>query len=314
MKFTPLEYEKLNTYPLDKRKSKVSVENFINLSGNDFIDVLPDILAGKDLKEIINITVEAVRNKKKIILAMGAHVIKVGLSPLIIELIKNNYIDMISFNGAGIIHDSEIAINGATSEDVDTALKDGNFGMSEETTKLINNAINKGYEENLGLGETIGKWLVSSNFKYNDYSIFYNAYKYNVPVTVHVAIGTDIIHMSPEANGEAIGYTSLKDFKIFCNTIKDLQHGVFFNIGSAVILPEIFLKAVTLVRNLGYTLDNFTTVNLDFIKHYRPLTNVVKRPVQNGGKGFSLTGHHEIMLPLIFLNIINRLKQGVCRI
>ena len=314
MKFTPLEYEKLNTYPLENRKSKVSVANFINLSRDDFIDVLPDILSGKDLKEIVSITVEAVRNKKKIILAMGAHVIKVGLSPLIIELIKNNYIDMISFNGAGIIHDSEIAINGATSEDVDTALKDGNFGMSEETAKLINNAINKGYEENLGLGEAIGKWLFRGKFKYNDYSIFYNAYKYNVPVTVHVAIGTDIIHMSPEANGEAIGFSSLKDFKIFCNTIKDLQHGVFFNIGSAVILPEIFLKAVTLVRNLGYTLDNFTTVNLDFIKHYRPLTNVVKRPVQNGGKGFSLTGHHEIMLPLIFLNIIKRLKNGVCRI
>jgi len=227
---------------------------------------------------------------------------------LIIELIKKNIIHMIALNGAGIIHDSEIAINGATSEDVDVALKNGNFGMSEETSSEINNAVNNGFKEKLGLGESIGKWLHNNNFKYNKYSILYNAYKYNIPVTVHVAVGTDIIHMSPKANGEAIGYSSLKDFKIFCNVIKDLQHGVFFNIGSAVILPEIFLKAVTLVRNLGYKLDDFTTVNLDFIKHYRSVTNVVRRPVQNGGKGFSIIGHHEIMLPLIFMNVLKKVK------
>ena len=308
MKFKQIKYDSLNTYPLETRKSKVSINNFMNLSNKDFIDILPNILAGKDLKEIIHLTTSAVSNNKKIILAIGAHVIKVGLSPLIIKLIKHRLIDLIAFNGAGIIHDSEIAINGATSEDVDTALKDGNFGMSEETSKSINNAIIKGYNENLGIGESIGKWLSSNNFKFNDYSIFYNAYKYNIPTTVHVAIGTDIIHMSPEADGAAIGGSSLKDFKIFCNQIKNLQHGIFFNIGSAVILPEIFLKAVTLVRNLGYNLDNFTTVNLDFIRHYRPLTNVVKRPVQNGGKGFSITGHHEIMLPLIFINVLKNLK------
>ncbi len=310
MKYHPLNYNKLNTYSLKKRKSKVNIHDFFNFNKDDFIEQIPDILAGKDIKEIIKYTVNAYKNEKKIVLSMGAHVIKVGLSPLINELIKNNIISHIAVNGAAIIHDSELAINGATSEDVDEALKKGEFGMSEETNVLINKAINDGFKDNLGLGESIGKWLDGSNFSYKNLSIFAAAYKYNVPVTVHVAIGTDIIHMSPSANGSAIGEGSLKDFKIFANTIKDLQDGVFFNIGSAVILPEVFLKALTLVRNLGYNVDKFVTVNMDFIKHYRPFTNVVKRPVQNGGKGYYIVGHHEIMVPMIFLKILNILRDG----
>ena len=308
MKYSELSYNKLNTYPLSKRKSKVKTDDFFNIAENNFINQIPDILAGKDIKEIIEYSANAFKNRKKIVLAMGAHVIKVGLSPLINKLIEKGLVSHIAFNGAAIIHDTELAINGATSEDVDEALKSGEFGMSEETNTLINRAINSGYENNLGLGESIGKWLANSDYKYKEYSIFAKAYKYDIPVTVHVAVGTDIIHMSPNASGKAIGEGSLKDFKIFANTIKDLQDGIFFNIGSAVILPEIFLKALTLVRNLNYKADNFVTVNLDFIKHYRPLVNVVNRPVQNSGKGYYIIGHHEIMVPLIFLNILKRVE------
>ncbi len=308
MKFKELKYDKLNTYPLNKRKSKVNIDDFFNFNGENFIDQIPNILAAKEVKEIIEHTVNAYKKSKKIVVAMGAHVIKVGLSPLINKLIKNKVISHIAFNGAAIVHDVEIAINGATSEDVDEALKKGEFGMSEETNSLINNAINSGFVEGIGLGETIGKWLTNSDYRYKDFSIFATAYQHNIPITVHVAVGTDIIHMSPEANGSAIGEGSLKDFKIFANTIKDLQDGVFFNIGSAVVLPEIFLKAVTLVRNLNFKVDRFITVNLDFIKQYRPLTNVVNRPVQNGGKGYYIIGHHEIMLPLIFLNVLQRIN------
>ena len=309
MKFKCLEYDKLNTYTLEKRKSKVSINNFFNFNSDNFIEQLPDILAGKDIKEIIDTTVTAKRKGKKIVIAMGAHVIKTGLSPLLIQLMSCNVIDLIALNGAGIIHDTEIAMEGVTSEDVDTALKEGNFGMSEETGRFINDAINEGYKSGLGLGESIGKFIYESNFKYKKFSVIGNAYKFNIPVTVHVAMGTDIIHMHPSCNGAATGEGSLKDFKIYANVIKELEHGVYFNIGSAVILPEIFLKAVTLVRNLGYSLNEFTTVNLDFIRHYRPLTNVVQRPVANGGKGYYITGHHEIMLPLIFTNILHKLEE-----
>jgi hypothetical protein len=309
MKYTRLKYDKLQTYSIKKRKSKVSVKNFFNFNGNGFLEQLPDILAGKDLKDIVEAAVAAKKNNKKLVIAMGAHVIKVGLSPLLIELMKKGLIDLIAVNGACIIHDTETAMHGETSEDVESAIKDGNFGMCDETGVLLNNAINQGYKDKMGLGESVGKFLYESNFKYKDYSIIQNAYKYNIPVTVHVAVGTDIIHMHPHCSGAAVGETSLTDFKIFCNIIKELQNGIYFNIGSAVILPEIFLKAVTLVRNLGYELNKFTTVNLDFIKHYRPVSNVVQRPTSNGGKGFNITGHHEIMVPLIFLNILNKLEE-----
>jgi hypothetical protein len=309
MKYTRLKYDKLQTYSIKKRKSKVSVKNFFNFNGNGFLEQLPDILAGKDLKAIVEAAVAAKKNNKKLVIAMGAHVIKVGLSPLLIELMKKGLIDLIAVNGACIIHDTETAMHGETSEDVESAIKNGNFGMCDETGVFLNNAINQGYKDKMGLGESVGKFLYESDFKYKDYSIIQNAYKYDIPVTVHVAVGTDIIHMHPHCSGAAVGETSLTDFKIFCNIIKELQNGIYFNIGSAVILPEIFLKAVTLVRNLGYELNSFTTVNLDFIKHYRPVSNVVQRPTSNGGKGFNITGHHEIMVPLIFLNILNKLEE-----
>jgi len=307
MKYQPLTYKNLNRYSISKRKSKVNVNNFFKLNKDNFFDSIPDILAAKDLKDIISFCVNAKKNGKKIIIATGAHFIKVGLSPLFKQLLENGIIDHIAMNGACIIHDAEIAMNGETSEDVMESLKDGNFGMSEETGKLINFAISEGFKKGVGLGEAIGEWLNNSDFKYKEYSVICNAYKNNIPVTIHVAIGTDIIHMHPECDGAAIGEMSLLDFKIFCNSIKDLSNGAYFNIGSAVIMPEVFLKAVTLVRNLGYKLENFITVNMDFIKHYRPSENVVKRPTVESGKGYTLIGHHEIMIPLLFGEIIKKL-------
>ncbi len=309
MKFKPLKYEKLATYHLYERKSKVNIANFSHTLGKDVIDFFPNILAGKDFKEIINKCVNAYYENKKIILSIGAHVIKVGLAPIFKLLFERKVISHIAMNGACIIHDVEIAINGATSEEVEEGIKCGNFGMSEETGRLINNAINEGFKKGIGLGEAIGEWLYKSGFKYKEFSLIYNAYKNDIPITVHVSIGTDIIHMHPNCRGDAIGETSLKDFKIFCNSIKDLSGGVYFNIGSAVIMPEVFLKAITLVRNLGYKVKNFITVNLDFIKHYRPLQNVVRRPVIDSGKGYYLIGHHEIMIPLIFISILNKIKR-----
>ncbi len=309
MKFKPLNYQNLNRYSISKRKNKINIKNFCNIKAKNFFEFIPDILAAKDIKEIISFCVNVKKNKKKIIISTGAHFIKVGLTPLFKLLFENRIIDHIAMNGACIIHDVEIAMNGATSEDVAESLKDGNFGMSEETGTLINYAINQGYDKGIGLGEAIGEWIYNSDFQYKDFSIFYNAYKNNIPITVHVAIGTDIIHMHPECSGNAIGEMSLLDFKIFCNSIKDLSEGAYFNIGSAVIMPEVFLKAFTLVKNLGFDIKNFITVNMDFIKHYRPTENVVKRPTQDCGKGYTLIGHHEIMLPLLFLEILNRLKE-----
>ncbi len=310
MKYQPLTYKNLNRYSISKRKSKVSINDFFKSDNDDFFSCLPNILASKDLKDIISFCVNAKNNGKKIIVATGAHFIKVGLSPLFKQLFENKIIDHIAMNGACIIHDVEITMNGETSEDVGDSLKNGNFGMSEETGKLINLAILNGFKKRVGLGEAIGEWLNNSDFKYKEYSVIFNAYKNNIPITIHVAIGTDIIHMHPECNGAAIGEMSLLDFKIFCNSIKDLSEGAYFNIGSAVIMPEVFLKAVTLIRNLGYKLENFITVNMDFIKHYRPSENVVKRPTIDSGKGFTLIGHHEIMLPLLFGEILKRLKSS----
>ena len=304
MKFKELTYSSLKTYHLSQRESKVNISNFPDLKN----EIFPDILAGKDFKDIVKSCVNAIKNRKKIIFSIGAHVIKVGLSPYFNLFFEKNFISHIGMNGACIIHDVEIAMNGATSENVEKGIVDGNFGMSEETGKLINQAIFNGYKKGLGLGEAIGEWLAKEEFPYKKYSIIYNAYKNDIPVTVHVAIGTDIIHMHPECSGEAIGATSLKDFRIFCNSIKDLSDGVYFNVGSAVIMPEVFLKAITLVRNLGYKVENFVTVNMDFIKHYRPTQNVVTRPVLNTGKGYTIIGHHEIMIPLLFLEILKKIE------
>jgi len=303
-KVKPLLPEGLSTYSLQSRKSKVNIDRFARPFSQDngfthFIGSFPDILAGRDFKEFIALVKQAKKNSRAIILALGAHVIKVGLTPVITDLMKEGWITALAINGAGIIHDFEIAFAGKTSEDVDLQIRGGQFGMAQETGEMLNVAINKGGKEGLGLGEAVGKMIAVSDFQYKSFSLLATAYDLNIPVTVHVAIGTDIIHYHPDAKGEELGKASLKDFFLFCSLLKKLNGGgIFMNIGSAVILPEIFLKAVSFVRNKGNILDNFSTAVFDFIHHYRAYQNVVKRPLGRGGKGFYFIGHHEIMIPL----------------
>ncbi len=233
--------------------------------------------------------------------------IKTGVGPVLVDLMERGFVSAIATNGAGVIHDVEIALVGHTSEDVDEALGPGRFGMAEETGRLLNEAINHGARDDLGLGEAVGRMLVAMKPEFAAYSLLHEAYKNKFPVTVHATIGTDIIHLHPNAHGASIGKTSHQDFRLLTAIVKELDGGgVYLNIGSAVTLPEVFLKAITVVRNSGGPLQNFTTANFDFIQHYRPNTNVVKRPVANGaGKGYSLTGHHELMIPLLAAAVIN---------
>ncbi len=308
----PISFHGIKTYPLKSRKSKVDkglLGRRYEKGGSfkEFIDTLPRILAAEDLRSIAESIVEAYREKRHVILAMGAHVIKVGLSPIIIDLMERGVVTGVALNGAGIIHDFELAYAGMTSEDVDSEIDEGSFGMAEDTGRILNQAINNGIDRGLGIGEAVGRHVLSSDYPNKDLSITAAGARLGIPVTVHVAIGTDIIHIHPDVDGGALGEGSLKDFKILCGLVKGLEGGVYINIGSAVVLPEVFLKAITVVRNLGHRVEEFTTVNMDFIQHYRPVTNVVKRPTKKGGRGFTITGHHEIMLPLLAAAIIEEI-------
>lgn len=304
-KIKPLSPEKVKTYSIKSRKSKVGTKAFAKVLEGDetipiFVDSLPNILAGKDFKAFIQKVKAAKAKKKPIIFAMGAHVIKVGLNPLIIDLMRSGWINALALNGAGIIHDFEIAYVGQTSEDVAVQIKDGRFGMAKETGELLNGAIANGSKKNLGLGEAVGGMISSSSFPFKGLSLLSCAYDLNIPVTVHVALGTDIIHCHPEVDGAAVGKTSLNDFFLFCSLVEKLEGGgVYVNIGSAVVLPEVFLKAVSFVRNRGKALDKFSTAVFDFNLHYRPSENVVRRPLKNKKDGFYFIGHHEIMIPLL---------------
>ncbi len=297
--------EDLKTYSLYSRESKVNINTFAKVLAPEktfirFIDSLPDILAGGDYKTFISLMGEAKKRNKAIIFALGAHVIKVGLSPLIIDLLKHGWISALALNGAGIVHDFEIALTGQTSEDVELQIKDGQFGMARETGEMLNDTINLGVKEGIGLGEAVGKMIAESDFPHKDMRLLSSAYGLNIPVTVHVAIGTDIIHFHPRVKGEALGEASLKDFFLFCSLLERLEGGgVFINVGSAVILPEVFLKAVSFLRNKGRSIEEFSTAVFDFIHHYRPCQNVAKRPLGKKGKGFYFIGHHELMIPLL---------------
>ena len=309
-----IDLSKINTYPLRDRKSKVKISDLAKpyrkgSSLADYLSTLPTILASNDFKAIVTSVCKAYYKRKPVITALGAHVIKCGLTPIIIDLMKRGIITALSLNGAGIIHDFELAYAGSTSEDVDQEIKSGKFGMAKETGKYINEAINQGAKNNIGMGQAVGQKIEELKSPYKKYSLLYNAYMLNIPLTVHVAIGTDVIHMHPQVNGAAIGKSSYLDFQLFASKIRELNNGgVYFNIGSAVLLPEVFLKAITLLRNLGYHLKKFTTVNIDFIKHYRTSQNVVNRPTNTGGSGYHLVGHHEIILPLLAAAIIEEME------
>jgi len=314
-KWTPISLDEVKSYPLKKRPSKVKVDDFGDAwqsggSMNRWLESLPKILAGNDFTEIVDRFVRASASDKTIILAMGAHAIKVGLNPIILDLLNRRILSGIAMNGAGIIHDAEVAMVGCTSEDVAEQIGTGKFGMAEETGKLLNTAISEGAKQGLGIGRSVGAMLIRENFPYNRYSLLARAFELDIPVTVHVAIGTDIIHFHPNVDGASIGKASHLDFRIFARLVSTLEEGVLINLGSAVILPEVFLKALTLVRNLGYNTRDFTTVNMDFIRHYRPMTNVVHRPTLDGGKGYNLVGHHEIMFPLLAAAVIEGLKEA----
>ena len=310
--FSPLELKGLTTYSLADRRSKVSREDFAGTwqkgkSFAGFLDTLPDVLAGRDLKAVIDAAAAAYQNQKVILFGMGAHVIKVGLNPIIIDLLTRHVLTGIAMNGAGIIHDFELAFSGKTSEDVAAALGDGSFGMARETCEHLGAAIRLAADANIGLGEAVGRYINQNSFPYADQSLLAAAERLQKPATVHVAIGTDIIHMHPSFDPAAAGKATHHDFRLFSAVVAELSHGVYFNVGSAVIMPEIFLKAVSLVRNLGHMVSDLTTVNMDFIRHYRPMTNVVNRPTADHGRGINLVGHHEIMLPLIAAGIIERI-------
>ncbi len=307
-KFKPISSKGLKTYSIRDRSSKVKVEDFAGLprkggSFGDFLSTLPGILAAKDFREVVKAISTAHGSGKTVALGMGAHVIKVGLGPLIIDLVERGVIDSIAMNGACVVHDFETAFAGCTSEDVDRELMSGSFGMAEETGLILNRAIKKGAKT--GLGRAVGDMIDRSRFPYKDKSILAAGARRGIPVTVHVALGTDILHIHPQMDAAATGEASMRDFRLFSSVVASLEGGVYINIGSAVILPEVFLKALTLVRNLGHRVENFSTVNMDFIQHYRPLTNVVRRPTEGGtGKGYGLTGHHEIMVPLLYAALI----------
>jgi hypothetical protein len=299
----------VRTYPLASRTSKANAADFAKpyRAGGGMASLLasfPAILAAADFKAVVAAIRSARTGDRGIIWGFGAHVIKTGLGPILIDLMERGFVSALATNGAGIIHDFELALSGGTSEDVDEALGPGRFGMAEETGELLNAAINDGVKIGLGLGQAVGRRLREMKPAHEALSVVAAAARLQIPVTVHVAIGTDIIHMHPRASGAALGEGSLRDFRYFVSNVARLKGGVYLNCGSAVVLPEVFLKAVAIARNQGASLDQLTTVNMDFTRLYRPQTNVVSRPVVGVGKGYSLVGHHEIMIPLLAAALI----------
>jgi hypothetical protein len=311
----PLPLSSVHTYPLSSRKSKVHVSDFAkpvaaNSSLKKFLDSLPNFLAARDLRDIAAAIHSARRKKKSILWGMGGHVIKVGLGPIVIDMMRRGFITGIAMNGAALIHDFEIALAGNTSEDVDASLPDGRFGMAEETGRYVNEIAKLASRIRIGYGEAAGQFLNSGIVPapYAAQSVVASAYKLGIPVTIHLAIGTDIPHMHPAVDPGALGAATHLDFRLFSALVQGMHPGgVYLNWGSAVILPEIFLKAVSVSRNYGVALRPITTANFDFVQHYRPLQNVVKRPTAPPAKnssgaqshGYAVTGHHEILMPLL---------------
>jgi hypothetical protein len=305
----------IKTYPLDGRKSKTHVSNFAKpvapgSSVGAFIDGLPGLLAAGDFKTIVRTIVDAKRNRGGIVWGLGGHVVKTGVGPILIDLMERGFVSAIAANGAAMIHDFEIALVGATSEDVDEALGPGRFGMAEETGRVLNELINRGVADGLGIGESVCRYLKTANAPFSDVSVLAAAARLDIPVTIHVAIGTDIIHMHPAASGAALGDAAIRDFRYFTTNVSRLERGVYVNCGSAVVLPEVFLKAIALSRNRGIQFAELTTINLDFMRMYRAMTNVVARPTVTSRRGYSLVGHHEIMIPLLAAAVVERDSKG----
>jgi len=303
--YEPLDAANVKTYPLASRPSKVRVEDSAVpwRAGGTFkayLDTLPNHLAVQSLRELAQAIREARRKEKPVLLGMGAHVIKVGLSPILIDLVERGLVTAVALNGACAVHDFELATAGFTSEDVEAQLSEGDFGMAEETGRVLNEAVVDGARRGVGFGRAVGDRLLAMRPPHLAHSLLAACARLDVPCTVHVALGTDIVHMHPRCDGAAVGATTHRDFRLLAAVVADLgDGGVYLNVGSAVLLPEVFLKALTLSRNLGHRVQDFVTANLDFIQHYRPTQNVVRRPVAKGGRGYALTGHHELLVPLL---------------
>ena len=317
-RYVQADLSNIKTISIKTRRSKVTPKDFatpFNPSQQtfaQFINSLPNILAAAQLKDVADDVVRARSKKKPVIVMMGAHVVKVGLSPIIIDLVRRKIVTAVAMNSAASIHDVETALWGHTSEDVAENILDGKFGMSRETGEFINNSLTIGHSmTDFGYGETLGKALVEAPAKNKRLSILASCYELGVPVTVHAAIGTDIVHQQPTMDGAATGELSFRDFKILANIVGGLINGgVVFNFGSAVIMPEVFLKALTVARNLGCNARGFTTANFDMLRHYRPMMNVVLRPTQKHGRGYDFSGHHEIMIPLLAALIKQKLRSN----
>jgi len=312
MRFPPLDFSRVRTFPVADRSNKVAVESFarphVAGSGLDaFLKSLPAFLAVQDLRAIVAAVVAAVRAGRPVVLMMGAHPIKVGLNPVLIDAMRRGLVSAVAFNGAAAVHDFELCFQGETSEDVQRGLNDGSFGMAEETGRLMNEALRAGATLGLGAGAALGRAM--ENFPNRPLSLLATGAELGLPVTVHIAVGTDIIHQHPSCDGAALGATSYADFQQFASVCAQLEGGVVLNVGSAVIMPEVFLKALTVARNLGHAVEKFTTATLDMTRHYRPSENVQRRPTALGGKGYYLIGHHEINVPLLFAAVTEALQS-----
>ncbi len=313
MDFPPLDFAAIQTYPVAERTNKVALNAFAkpHVAGGSFrafLEGLPSFLAVEDLRRTVEAMAAAVRTKRPVILMMGAHSIKVGLNPIFVDSMKRGLINAIAFNGAGAIHDFELCYQGETSEDVQRGLNDGSFGMADETGRLMNAALAKGVAQGLGAGRALG--LATEGFPNRQLSLLATAADLDIPVTVHIAVGTDIIHQHPTTSGADLGEASYRDFQTFAAVVAQLEGGVVLNVGSAVIMPEVFLKALTIARNLGSTVQRFTTATFDMTRHYRPSENVQRRPTAMGGHGYYIVGHHELNIPLLFAAVSEELASG----
>jgi hypothetical protein len=313
MPFEPLDFSKIRTFPVAERANKVALEAFAGVhpaggSFRDFLARLPDFLAAQDFRKTVHAVAAAVREKRPVVLMMGAHSIKVGLNPLFVDAMRRGLLSAVAMNGAGAIHDFELCYQGETSEDVQRGLNDGSFGMADETGRMMNGALAAGISRGLGAGRALGDALLAAGQPNTHLSLLATAADLGLPITVHIAIGTDIIHQHPTTDGAVLGEATYRDFQTFAAVCAQLEGGVVLNIGSTVIMPEVFLKALTIARNLGHRVEHFTTATFDMIRHYRPAENVQRRPTALGGQGFYIVGHHEIMIPLLFAAVTEELE------
>jgi deoxyhypusine synthase len=315
MKLRPLEPRRARTRKLATLSRLVRRDDFASevaagVSFRDFLESLPEVLGAAQLRELARAIAETTRAKRTFLLMSGAHPIKVGLAPIVCGMLRDGIISAIATNGAAIIHDFELAYAGRTSEDVGAGLAEGIFGMADETGAFLNRAAKLAASEGKGLGEIVGREIIAGKLKFREQSIFATAYKVGAPATVHVTVGADIVHMHPDADGGAIGAATMADFHRLASVVAELSRGVVVNLGSAVVMPEVFLKALNLARNLGRKVSNFTAADMDFIRHYRPRNNVVERPTENGGRRIMLTGHHELMFPLLAAAVREELARS----